>query len=252
MSELSSRPEPTASETTSHFEDWNLVPLLDPHECARVIERIDARRADWIPRNPELPFYSLGAASYLDVGGGRTGYYDRAAAYNPLLEHDFGWLYRKLQRALEDHLRAHVIFEKRAALPGFHIFLAHPAFTQPLGRIHFDLQFHNIEWPAAGEMDFSRPVSFTLAVRLPRSGAGLHLWDIDKAAWDAMSPATRDRIGEEVPPHYVRYRTGSMVCHSGLVLHRIAPAAEHLLPDDMRVTLQGHALPGRQGYYVYW
>lgn len=216
------------------------------------MERVSARRSEWIPRMSGLPFYSLGAASYLDAGSGRAGYYARAAACNPQLERDFGWLYRKLRRALADRLQAHVVFAPRAARPGFHIFLGHPAFRQPLGRVHFDLQFHHLEWPDGAEMDFSRPFSFTLAIRLPRSGAGLHLWDIDKETWDAMSPAARNRTAEEISPRYVRYRTGSMVCHSGMVLHRIAPATEDPQPEDMRVTLQGHALPGAGGYYVYW
>lgn len=252
MTEVSLAPELAASESPSPAREWNLVPLLAPHECDRVLERIQARRANWIPRIPGLPFYSLGAASYLDAGMGRTEYYERAAECNPLLKRDFGWLYRKLRRVLADHLRAHVMFAKRAARPGFHIFLGHPAFKRPLSRLHFDLQFHNLEWPAGAEMDFSRPFSFTLAIRLPRAGAGLHLWDIDKATWDAMSPVARNRIAEEIPPRYVRYRTGSMVCHSGMVLHRIAPVTEDPQPDDMRVTLQGHALPGQDGYYVYW
>ncbi len=229
------------------------VPLLNADECARALERVQARRDAWTQRYPGLPAYTLGAASYLDSGPGRRdAYHARAAALNPLLEREFGWLYERLLEALGESLHAGVAFEPRAARPGFHIFLAHEAFKRPLGRVHFDLQFMDVDWPDGQRMDFSRPVSYTLAIRLPESGAGLHAWDVGKAEYDAMDPAARDRIGEERTPEYVPYREGTMAVHSGMLLHRIAPAADDLRPDDARVTLQGHALPGPDGYRLYW
>ena len=229
------------------------IPLLSADECARALELVRARRDAWTQRYPGLPAYTLGAASYLDSGPGRRdAYHARAAALNPLLEREFGWLYERLLEALGESLQAGVAFEPRAARPGFHIFLAHEAFKRPLGRIHFDLQFMDIDWPDGQRMDFSRPVSYTLAIRLPEAGAGLHAWDVGKAEYDAMDPAARDRIGEERTPEYVPYREGTMALHSGMLLHRIAPAADDLRPDDARVTLQGHALPGPDGYRLYW
>ena len=228
------------------------VPLLDAEECARVLERVQAHRDAWTQRYPGLPSYTLGAASYLDSGPGRSGaYYAKAAALNPLLEREFGWLYERLLAALVEHLETAAAFAPRAARPGFHVFLAHEAFRRPLGRIHLDRQFMGLDWPDDGEIDFSRPVSYTLAIRLPASGAGLRTWEIDAAEFDAMDPAARERIGREMAPEYVPYEEGTMVCHSGMLLHQIAPAAD-LRPDDMRVTLQGHALPGRDGYLLYW
>ena len=228
------------------------IPLLSADECARVLERVEAHRAVWTQRYAGLPAYTLGAASYLDSGPGRrAAYHEKAAALNPLLEREFGWLYERLLEALGEHLGAEAAFEPRAARPGFHVFLAHEAFRRPLGKVHFDLQFMDVDWPDGRSMDFSRPVSYTLAVRLPKSGAGLRTWDVGKAEYDAMEPAARDRIGRERAPDYVPYREGGMVCHSGMILHQIAPAPD-LLPDDVRVTLQGHALPGRNGYRLYW
>lgn len=229
------------------------IPLLSAEECARVLEQVQAHRAVWTQRYPGLPAYTLGAASYLDSGPGRRdAYYAKAAALNPLLEREFGWLYERLLGALGEHLQARAAFEPRAARPGFHVFLAHEAFKRPLGRIHFDLQFMTLDWPEGERMDFSRPVSYTLAIRLPKCGAGLRTWEIGEEEWDRMDSAARDRIGREGSPDYVPYREGTMVCHSGMLLHQIAPAAGDLRPDDMRVTLQGHALPGRSGYRLYW
>lgn len=228
--------------------------LLTAAECGCVLARVEANRASWTNRYPGLPAYTLGAASYLDSGPGagqRAAYHARAKALNPLLEREFGWLYERLLKALRKHLRAEVAFAPRAARPGFHIFLADPAFRRPLGRIHFDLQFEGIDWPGGG-MDFSRPVSYTLAIRLPQAGAGLQTWNIGKVEFDALSPGARQRLGDGETPDYVPYREGVMVCHSGMLLHRIAPARGRLRAGDMRVTLQGHALPGRNGYRLYW
>lgn len=227
--------------------------LLSAKECTTVLERVLANRESWSSRYPGLPFYTLGAASYLDSGPSRRdAYFRKAAAANPLLVREFGWLYDRLLDTLGNHLRSPVRFEPRAARPGFHIALAHEAFRRPLGKVHFDLQFTGIEWADENALDFSRPVSFTLAVRLPRSGAGLHTWDASKEEWDAMTPEDRERIPQDRAPAYVAYREGEMVCHSGMLLHRIAPAQGQIHADDMRLTLQGHALPGRDGYRLYW
>jgi len=228
------------------------LPLLTPEECGRVLEGIQAQKKIWEPRYPGLPFYTLGAASYLDSGPGRHGYDAKAARFNPLLEQEFGWLYERLLGALRSHLGEKVTFEPRAARPGFHIFLAHEAFRRPLGKIHFDLQYSGITWEVESKPDFSQPLSYTVAIRLPRAGAGLHLWDITKAEYDASGMTDLEAVSRERAPDYIPYKEGAMVYHSGLLLHRIAPARGGIRPDDMRVTLQGHALLGRDGYRLYW
>ena len=157
--------------------------MLDTGACARALDTVLAHRSSWTRRDHHLPFFTLGAASYLDGEAGPDRYLRRAAALNPLLDREFGWLYERLRSALADHLGAPTAFAREAARPGFHIFFAHPAFHRPLGRIHFDLQFENIDWAEADRVDVSRPVSFTLAIRLPATGAGLEVWEIGRASW---------------------------------------------------------------------
>lgn len=227
--------------------------LLDREQCSEIAGRVRALRPRWESRWLGLPFYTLGAASYLDSGPAAwDAYYRKVASLNPLLESEFGWLYGRLLKALGEWLGADASFVPNAARPGFHIFLAHDTFRLPVAKIHFDIQYENIDWSGCEGIDFSRPLSFTLAIRLPRSGAGLTTWNIAKADYDAMDAAARARLDEECAPRYEAYREGEMICHSGLLLHRIAPAQGRLRPGDMRLTLQGHALPGRQGYWVYW
>lgn len=227
------------------------IPLLAPDECDRVVERVEANRDAWTRRHPAAPFYTLGAASYLDASISREAYYRLAAELNPLLDREFGWLHRRILPAVGEHVGLPASFAPRAALPGFHVFLAHEAFRRPMGRIHFDLQFQDLDWDRELGVDFSRPVSFTLAVRLPAAGAGLRTWEISKAEFDALGPEGPDMIDRERPADYVAYRTGELVCHSGLLLHQIAPAVD-MRPDDARITLQGHALPGRDACWFYW
>ena len=227
--------------------------LLDEEQCAEAAERVRGLRPHWESRWPGLPFYTLGAASYLDSGAdARERYYRKAASLNPLLEREFGWLYDLLLNALGEWFGAAASFVPDAARPGFHIFLAHDAFRLPLSKIHFDVQYENIDWSGCEAIDFSRPLSFTLAIRLPRSGAGLITWSVAKPDYDAMDATARARLDEACAPRYEAYREGEMVFHSGLLLHRIAPARSGLRPDDMRLTLQGHALRGREGYWLYW
>jgi len=228
------------------------TPMLTSDECARVLEQVQSHRSAWAMRYPGLPFYTLGAASYLDAGAGRCAYFEKAAAINPVLERDFGWLYDRLRHTLGERLQARAVFQPRAARPGFHVFMAHEAFRRPLAKVHFDLQFLGIDWAEDQEMDFSRPISYTLAIRLPQAGAGLRIWDLTKAEWDATGREDLDRLARKHVPQYVPYREGELVCHSGMVLHQIAPAAGPVRSDDMRVTLQGHALPGRDAYWLYW
>ncbi len=226
--------------------------MLDANECARILELVQSHRPDWISRYPGLPFYTLGAASYLDGAAGPGAYARKAAAFNSVLETDFGWLYERLLQVLGDCLQARTTFEPQAARPGFHVFLAHEAFKLPLAKVHFDLQFMSIDWSDDQEMDFSSPVSYTLAIRMPHAGAGLRIWNLTKPEWDAAGRPNLDRYARDFAPEYVPYREGELICHSGMVLHQIAPAVEPAQSDDMRVTLQGHALPGRDGYRLYW
>lgn len=222
------------------------VPVLTADECARVLEAILERRSLWIPRRPgAYAFYTLGAASYLDS----ADYYEKAARFNAELERGFSWLYDRVLRVLGEALRCRVQLEPRAARPGFHIMPPTSEMTVPEGNRHFDAQFMRIAWE--GDVDFSTPLSYTLAVRLPASGGGLNLWSISRPEYNGMDADSRARFNRDTPPEYVPYREGHLVCHSGLRLH--AGAASYATErSQVRVTLQGHALRRDDHYFLYW
>lgn len=231
---------------TSEFKRFT---VLDGAECQRVCDAIQAHRDAWTHRIPDIPFYTLGAASYLDAANGYAHYSQAANRIRPLLQTSFGWLHDRIAVILEQHFNQPVSYQHPHALPGFHIFLAHPAFTQALAAVHWDAQQLLIQWPP--QTDFSKPVSFTLSVALPKHGAGLRYWDFEWQKNLAIGREAVEEVVSRLPSQYLEYAVGEMVVHSGRLLHQIAPA-NHYDPSDKRITLQGHALFSEGEWKLYW
>jgi hypothetical protein len=227
--------------------------LLTPEECERVHDDVHALRDRWIQRRPGLPFFTLGVASYLDaVNGNFANYRERARQLNPILKEHFGFLYERLCERLSAELGMPVRLDDDLAFPGFHIFLAHPEFTKPIASVHYDMQFQLIDWSAYGAVDTDRQLSLTLAIRMPRAGSGLQVWDINQLALRELSKEERTvKARENKVGRYHRYEPGAVVVHSGYQLHQIAPAKE-MVEDDERLTLQAHAVPTEREWILYW
>jgi hypothetical protein len=225
--------------------------VLDGDECARAVAQVEALRESWLRRHPLLPFFTLGAAGYLDATASRANYESAAARGNPLLQAHFGWLLERVRGVLEDTLDAPVAWPARAALPGFHIYLAHKVFEQPIASIHCDSQYQLIDWSDCGAPDFASTASFTLALELPRHGGGLNVWELHRreiAGLDEAAIAGRVKAAART---YHPYSRGSMVLHSGDVMHQAAPGRD-IGPDERRITLQGHCLRAGDRWYAYW
>jgi len=231
------------------------IGLLDESECARVDHQIKELRSHWVPRGPlaETSFFTLGAASYLDDVG---EYRDRAAVLNPVLHDSFAWLYTRLIEFLERRLRAPVAFAEGLAMPGFHIWLAPSIFVTPNASVHFDLQYRRA-WPedVAG-VDFTRPLSFTLPIRLPRRGGGLNVWDVTyeryrRFAERLNAPLQPIDLTVLLDPMRHPYTPGAIAMHSGHLMHQIGEI-DQVSPGDERITLQGHALCQHGEWKLYW
>src|SRR5262249_17040874 len=87
--------------------------LLDTATCHAIARDVLAQRASWVRRS-EAEFYTLGAASYLDLG---AEYDARAAALNPLLRGRFAPLYDHLAAQLAVLLEEPVVYAPGKALP---------------------------------------------------------------------------------------------------------------------------------------
>lgn len=231
------------------------IELLDASECASVERAIKELRSRWIPRGgqPAASFFTLGAASYLDEPASYPG---RARELNPVLRDAFDWVYTRLAEFLQARLRAPVGFADGLGMPGFHVWLAPSIFITPVASVHFDLQYERA-WPEhTPDLDRSRPLSFTLPIRLPRRGGGLNVWDVTYERYRAFVARIPGRIVPiDVTALLERmrfpYTTGAIAMHSGHLLHQIGEIDE-VAADDERITLQGHAL--RQGgeWKLYW
>lgn len=236
------------------FEQFD---FLDADECRRASDLVYALRPHWEPRMPDAPFFTLGAASYVDAAvpaERETRYYAKAARLNAILDENFGWLYAKLMRSIEERLGGRAAFEPRAARPGFHIFLPVPLFQLSVAKIHADLQFRLLDWSDHPLPDFSNPMSFTVSVVLPRGGGGLNTWDVPFESVRGLAPEEIARKVSSIPPEFRPYAPGSMVLHSGQTLHQIAPLPdiEPGDPRDARITLQGHAIQSDGTWWLHW
>jgi hypothetical protein len=227
------------------------ISLLDKSECLDVISNIQSLRESWTQRHEHLPFYALGKATYLDAVRDKENYYREARTYNQILETNFGELYEKLATSLSTTLNDPVVYYNKAALPGFHIFLAHKAFELPMGSIHMDLQYRSLDWPLPEPLDSYPLISFTLAISLPKSGGGLNLWDIHHQEVDKLSQFEFSNLIQKSEYKFCNYQVGTMIIHSGHQVHQIAPV-KNMISSDTRITLQGHALFFDNAWHLYW
>jgi len=158
-------------------------------------------------------FNTLGASVYLDDLMEYAGLSDKT---NPVLEANFGELYKSLMNQISELMGLPVEFHPYGAIPGFHIFGKDSAGKQ--GHTHEDKPYRRIYWPEP----FESPFSFTIAINVPGK-AGLDVWLDNKTD----------------QPQYVDYKPGHMYSHFGHILHRIAGVGDPT-DENPRITLQGH------------
>ena len=237
----------------------NYIDVLSPQEAAKARETLTTLKADWIDRGqfPDLGmFFTLGAASYMDVSGTTAeNYIARKQKCNPILEGHFGWLYSSVRHALEGVLGGKAYFDPALALPGFHIWLAPSIFVKPNASIHFDLQHRYLRWDDRDRADFAKVFSFTLPICLPRAGGGLNTWDISHEESESMFILGKITTVEDLtflrPKIVFPYSVGTLAMHWGTKLHQIAPV-DRVESSDARITLQGHGVWCNDQWLLYW
>lgn len=235
------------STQTDILQTFHSIPMLSESECQTVRSTIYELKQDWIRRNSFLPFYTLGAASYLDAAKTEQ-YLQLAQRSNLLLSSRFAWLYQRLGTVLAQHLGAPINYNHSFALPGFHIYLSCVLFEFPIASIHIDLQYQQLQWDAEST-DFTNPISFTLPISLPQSGGGLNVWNVEQS--EMPDSASLQQLIQSREQRFYPYEIGALVVHSGWTLHQAAPASK-LEPNDDRITLQGHGLFSRGRWQLYW
>jgi hypothetical protein len=238
-----------ASSSFSKQFQTERIPIFSESECAQIREKVHELRHLWISRNTLVPFYTLGAASYLD-GVFLTVYLDLAKKFNNILKEEFSWMYTRLFEVLENHLQAPIVHAERFAVPGFHVLLSHRAFEGSFAAFHFDLQYDFL-YRNNASADLSRPFSFTVAIAIPKSGASMTVCELQHSEVKDLPPAAVMEISKERKQNLVAYKTGTMVTHSGHFLHKLSPIPD-IQPTDERITLQGHAICCDGKWQIYW
>jgi hypothetical protein len=224
---------------------------LTPDECLQTQMRLHTLKDQWEPRLGDLPFFTLGAASYMDASKKGEFYYKmKAKRLNALLKKNFDPVYKKVAEVLEKEMGKPVVYEENYGYPGFHIFLHSEAFEYNIASLHFDLQYELLSWRYK-EVDTKHPLSITLPISLPKSGGGMYCWDILHEDVKDLPRESLDKKAQEQEPVLIEYQVGQAVVHEGLLLHQIAPA-EGMQEDDERITLQGHGLFCDGAWHLYW
>lgn len=240
-------------------DKFETIPILSPEECQRVYESVISLKEFWSCRRPPVPFYTIGAASYIDSGGyfasektrNIKGYKALAAKINPLLKQHLDWVYPKIFKVVQEKTGHPVALEESMALPGFHIFQAPESkeLTELLAKtpVHFDVQYSDLDWNY-DDIDYDHLISFTLAIRMPKAGSGITYWD---ANYNDYKDVPIPQIARQTKSHYLPYKEGELLLHDGLTLHQIKPM-HNPLPGDERITLQGHCLLCDGVLRVFW
>lgn len=233
--------------------------LLSHSECQSIYDTLHQLQKIWICRDKSAnSFFTLGAASYLEFDNlvdGKDNYDSIAKKYNPILEKHFGWLYERVRIFLEQYLGTVVNYESNLALPGFHVWLSSGIFTQPTASIHFDLQHKFHDWKHLDKIDFTKVISFTLPIKLPKYGGGLNVWNTSHQEYiDVYNQGLVNDI-EDLQnlsqKTLVPYQVGNIVIHSGNSLHQIAPVSQVDIADE-RITFQGHGVFCDEEWKLYW
>jgi len=231
-----------------------LFPLLSEEECAMYLKRVHELSSYWTRREFDTVFYTLGAASYLDATNGRfESFREKAVVTNPILRREFGPMLDAVMGALSEYVGAPVQMDDELSIPGFHVFLAKEfGDRSPTASLHFDLQYEHLRWDAHGGEEPETQISFTLPLALPHNGGGLFVWNMK---WQETKQLPKDehiaKLKNRGEPEYVPYSNGVLAVHGGHHLHQIAPFKDHN-PSDERITLQGHAVRCKDGWWAYW
>ena len=245
------------------------IDLITAEECKVLVDKVLSLEERWIVRNqyygedgfvsPAYPdFYTLGAAAYLDGPAAHTN------NDNELLLKHFSGIISRVSEVISKELGTEAFLDPNYAYPGFHVFRGRESMlygTRFGGSIHLDAPHITSEFPF--KFDRGRPITFTLALSMPRNGGGMNYWLEDEALKHIKGdrpPEDISSLYENLPPifknwvdvnkKYEKYTIGTLYVHDGQTLHQVANEVP-TFSDDIRVTLQGHGVYRKEGLMLY-
>jgi hypothetical protein len=210
-------------------------------------------------------FHTFGATTYLEAfnqdgplkPSELAGYHSHKQLMNPVLKKNFGALYEEVLSSLSVEIGPSKLIDELGH-PGFHIFGPTPqkghieqdfidSFTgDSWGALHLDIQYlpHMPIFQKFDEVDIENPLSFTLALCLPKNGSGLRVWkniegrdEVER--FNYLDIDERNALIKD--PDLVKYEIGNITYFIGHTVHQV-PKTDPLLTNDIRITLQGHGI----------
>ncbi|OQP60134.1 hypothetical protein A3860_34200 [Niastella vici] len=221
--------------------------VLNSGECEQAVNKIEKLSEHWEAHGNVL--YTLGSPVYQNTCN-MSAYYYKAKVFNELLWANFNQLYEKVLLVLSAYVMDEVFFYKNVSIPGFHIFVLETPYAG--GGMHFDLPHQSLSWKMPVKI-LPRFITFTLALELPKSGAGINLWNLSYD--EVMSKGIRFQdipaLTGSIQSAYQSYEVGKIAIFEGLYLHGIAPI-QLVEGTEKRITLQGHIINLNNTWMAYW
>ena len=253
------------------------VKTFTKEDCNKILKEIYNLEKLWINRSQErrysfenkmkitrAPFWTLGAASYLDHVKSHKRYSMHRDYLNPVLHKKFNWIYDIICEKLQGELEEPVVIDGFLSYPGFHIFAPKTGsvieqeyidlFEKPLGSVHVDVQNeeHHDYWQTFEHVNFDDTMSFTISLKLPSGGGGLYTWEDEVNPYSFNYTTTEQKLTELKGSSITNlYNEGEMVYFMGYLLHQMMPGV-NVQPDDRRITVQGHGQKCDGVWRLYW
>lgn len=236
-----------------------LIDLLSKSDIDDYLSRLFSIRHEWRSW-PHGAVNVMGATSYVDAKENKKVYYKIKDYYNKVLLENFSDLYDKLLLQLTKNVGPSKL-EESLAYPGFHI-IGSGGIKSKLIDVNLPDNYINMRHKdhiynyhldilnqKYRQVDTSDNLSFTLSFKLPREGSGLSVWSDGKLSHLESDSKFALEIKKNgfyknkglTEPEIITYKPGSMFLFSGNLYHQIAPIYK-CYEDDMRITLQGHAV----------
>ena len=268
---------------------YGQIECLNHEQTKLAVNKIDKLCQYWIPRGTHdqqnIHFHTLGVTSYIDASRDYESYIDGCEYFNPILMESFDWMYNIIIQKITEHFGPAELFNQ-ISIPGFHIFgqkknkqLDISSFTcsdkYPCTSLHVDYpQYEHGLWKHFfKDIEWTNPLTCTLALELPHNGGGLYTWanpDITETNINnyinnrtcvldsnnnvqKLVPPVRTMDGNMqiilrylrhaglYEPMFMPYIIGNIAYSFGFPVHQICEGV-NIKDSDRRITLQLHGL----------
>jgi hypothetical protein len=219
--------------------------LISDKLADNIYDRVLKLKPHWKKKNPVM--YTLGIGSYIE-----DDYHSKVKESNKLLYNNFSDMYKiVLDYFKSSYPNTNVKYRTDCGLPGFHIFECNSLFSLPVSSVHVDRQWNRIKHYPNEDFDLENTLSFTLTIKLPKSGGGLYIFKNIPENCLIPKPLQFNLADKEK----INYRKGYFVLHTGNTTHMIANSSNpSTKKQEYRITLQCHGIYDRNNntWWIYW